>query len=98
MDYLRHLLNNILSFDNIVVKTIVAVWLYFAGIHTYLIANPILLVLDAITGVYSSIKKGNKFTSRYLKKGLLEKLGLCNSENIKISLKSMMIASTYFST
>ena len=76
MNYLKYLLNNIFSFNNIITKSLMALWLFFAGIHTYIIAIFALLIFDVITGIYSSINKGEKFTSRLLKKGLIEKLCL----------------------
>lgn len=101
MDYFKHLLNNIFSFDNIIFKAIVAVWLYFAGIQTYLIVIPVLIIFDVITGIYSSIKKGDKFTSRYLKKGLLEKLGLylilfLSSFSLEMVIKTIFPWESYF--
>ena len=50
-----------------------AAWLFFTCIHTYLYAVELLIVLDVVTGVYASTRKGEMFTSKFLKKGLLEK-------------------------
>lgn len=60
-----------------IIKTITsALWLYFAGIKLYLISIPILVLLDCITGIIASNKKGLPFTSKELKKGLLYKTAL----------------------
>ncbi|MBN9295388.1 MAG: phage holin family protein [Filimonas sp.] len=56
-----------------IIKSATAIWLYFAGIHNYLFIVFALTLLDVVTGVMASIKKGEKFKSRILRKGLLEK-------------------------
>lgn len=75
---LLNLFNNLTNLfkDNLVIKLMIAVWFYFTGIHVYLYCVFFLLTFDVATGITASIKKGDKFTSRYLKKGLLEKLAL----------------------
>jgi hypothetical protein len=52
MSYIQHLLTRIfLSLkDNIFIKAIVGIWLYFAGIHIYLEAIGALVIFDVITG------------------------------------------------
>ncbi|MBC7424971.1 MAG: phage holin family protein [Bacteroidia bacterium] len=78
LNYIKYLLSEIfLSLkDNLALKATVSCWLFFSGIHVYLYAVGALLVFDVITGIYASMLKGKKFTSRHLKKGLLEKLAL----------------------
>jgi hypothetical protein len=72
--YLQQILGKIFSvFDNIFIKAVAAVWLICAGIHTYLYAVAALLLFDVLTGIYASIKRGESFTTKILKKGLLEK-------------------------
>lgn len=75
--YIKYLLDKIFNFfDNVVIKAIISVWLFFSGIHSYIYAVFALIILDVATGIYASAKKGEKFTSEYLRKGLLEKLAL----------------------
>lgn len=76
MEYYKYLLNSIFSFNNIFIKSLVALWLYFSGIHIYVVAIACLLLIDVITGIFASRKNGIPFTSRLLKKGLIEKLAL----------------------
>ena len=76
MNYIYHLLQRIFSPSNYFIKLIIGVWLYFSGIHIYLEAIAALVIFDVITGIAASIKSGQKFTSEYLKKGLLEKVAL----------------------
>lgn len=51
-------------------------WMLFAGIHSYFYAVIAFTVIDVITGIAASLKKGEKFKSRILRKGLIEKLCL----------------------
>ncbi|MDO9374553.1 MAG: phage holin family protein [Ferruginibacter sp.] len=80
--YIEQLLLNLIeNFTNFfkynpAIKTIIAFFFYFAGIHVYLYCVFILVIFDVITGIKASMTKGEKFTSRFLKKGLLEKLAL----------------------
>lgn len=54
------------------------IWLLFAGIHTYIYATMALTIIDVITGITASIKKGEPFKSRILRKGLIEKVVIYN--------------------
>lgn len=77
-EYIKHLLIRTFTTisDNIFVKSAIGVWLYFSGIHVYFYCIGALVIFDVITGIYASIKQGRKFTSEYLRKGLLEKVAL----------------------
>lgn len=46
---------------------------YYAGIMVYLIAIGVLVVADIITGVWAAFKLGEKFSSKKLGKGLIQK-------------------------
>lgn len=78
--YYLQVLKNIISntvhapFWNNVLKVLLAGWLFFAGIHSYIFCILALTILDVVTGIIASIKKGNKFKSRILRKGLIEKV------------------------
>lgn len=76
--YIKYLLHKIFTAlsDNMLVKAALSAWLFFAGIHIYLYAVGSLVVLDVVTGIYASIRNDKPFTSKYLKKGLLEKVAL----------------------
>lgn len=71
-------LNVVYSFstDNIILKTLIASCLSFLNIASYIYAVFALVVIDVITGVIASIKKGESFKSKILKKGLVEKFFL----------------------
>lgn len=62
--------------DSSIVKGLLGVWLMLGGVHTYLYTIVALTVIDVITGVWKSLRQGEPFTSRKLRKGLLEKVGL----------------------
>lgn len=78
MAYIQHLLTRIFTSitNNIFIKILIGIWLYFAGIHIYLFCIGGLVIFDVITGIAASIKSGMPFKSQYLKKGLLEKVAL----------------------
>lgn len=80
MDYIKIILKNIWQFaidnSNGIIKALVAIWYFFAGIHMYIYAVIALSIVDVITGVLASSKRGEKFTSKKLKKGLLVKFAL----------------------
>jgi hypothetical protein len=66
------------SFDfstvpSIVFKAILTAVMGLAGIKIYLVSVFGLVILDVITGVMASIKKGEAFKSKILKKGLIDK-------------------------
>lgn len=67
---------NFSSYNGIIKATLAALWVYFAGVKLYLISIPVLVILDVITGIIASKKKGIPFTSKELKKGLLYKTAL----------------------
>ncbi len=58
------------------IALITACWMHFVGIHSYIYAVIALTVIDVATGIIASIKKGEKFKSRILRKGLIEKVCL----------------------
>src|SRR6478672_13961802 len=47
------------SDNNILTKLILALWVYIAGIHSYIYLTFTLILIDTAIGVYSSIKKGD---------------------------------------
>jgi toxin secretion/phage lysis holin len=59
-----------------ITKAIIAIWMFFGGIHLYIYSVLALTILDVITGIMASNKKGIGFSSRLLRKGLLEKTAL----------------------
>ena len=76
MNYVNHLLHRIFTTDYLLIKFVIAVWIFFSGIHLYLFCITGLITMDVITGILSSVKQGKNFTSEYLRKGLLEKTAL----------------------
>lgn len=64
---------HIKSHSEIILKALLAVFYFLAGIHIYIYAVLALAFIDVVTGIAASLKKGEKFTSRTLRKGLLEK-------------------------
>ncbi|MBC7425841.1 MAG: phage holin family protein [Bacteroidia bacterium] len=94
--YYKYLLSKIFLsiFDYRIVKAALAAWLFFTGIHTYLYAVAAVIILDVLTGIYAATRKGQTFTSKVLKKGLLEKtilyiILLGASLSMEMVLKSM---------
>ena len=79
------------SFWNNALKFILACWLYFAGIHTYIYCILALTVIDVTTGIFASLKRGEKFKSRILRKGLVEKVLLYNLMLISIFILELII-------
>lgn len=67
---------NQISTQNFLVKSIIAIWMFFTGIHVYIYAVFLLTLIDVITGTIASIKRGEAFKSKILKKGLVEKFFL----------------------
>lgn len=60
------------------VKALIFIWVLFAGIHIYLYSIITLTILDVVTGIIASVKKGEPFKSKILRKGLIEKVILYN--------------------
>ncbi|WPQ65506.1 phage holin family protein [Chitinophaga sancti] len=75
---IRKIIDNTIhaSLWNNILKILIAVWLFFAGIHTYIYCIIALTILDIATGIPASMKKGVPFKSRILRKGLIEKVVL----------------------
>ena len=50
-------------FENAAVigKALAAIWFFFTGIHMYLYAVIALTIVDVVTGVLASLKKGEPF-------------------------------------
>lgn len=78
MNYVKFLIRNLWNqfLDSGFHHGILAIWLMMGGVHTYLYTIVALTVIDVITGVWKSLRQGEPFTSRKLRKGLLEKVGL----------------------
>ncbi len=81
--YCKYILKGIWStlkhlFDpsGIVAKALIALVMFFSSIHSYFIAVLSLVVIDVFTGLIASYKTGVPFSSRKLRKGLIEKLCL----------------------
>ncbi|RZK45997.1 MAG: hypothetical protein EOO97_00030 [Pedobacter sp.] len=78
--YCKYILKGIghflVSSYDLLIKGLLALVLYFQGIHIYLMLVGALVLIDVTTGLYASLKRGEGFSSRKLRKGLLEKLAL----------------------
>lgn len=74
--YCKYLLQGLFTSDNLFIKALLAGWMFFSGIHAYLLAIPVFIMLDVISGVFASYRKGLPVTSKKLRKGLLEKISL----------------------
>lgn len=59
--------------SNVIFKTILTAVMGLAGIKVYLVSVFALVIIDVITGVMASIKKGESFKSKILRKGLIDK-------------------------
>lgn len=62
-----------LNTSNVIFKAILTAIMGLAGIKIYLLSVFLLVILDVITGVMASLKKGESFKSKILKKGLIDK-------------------------
>jgi len=62
-----------LKTSNIIFKAILTAIMGLAGIKIYLVSVFLLVIIDVITGIMASIKKGESFKSKILKKGLIDK-------------------------
>ena len=78
--YCKYILKGIghilVSSYDFLIKGLLALVLYFQGIHVYMYMVGALVLIDVATGLYASLKRGEGFSSRKLRKGLLEKLAL----------------------
>jgi toxin secretion/phage lysis holin len=59
-----------------ILAAVTAIVGYYAGIHIYLVAIGALVLADVITGVWSSFVSGEKFSSKKLSKGLIQKTAI----------------------
>jgi toxin secretion/phage lysis holin len=84
-DYIEHILSGLSRTlldiqTNWLLKGILAVVTaivgYYAGIHIYLVAIGALVLADVITGVWASFVSGEKFSSKKLSKGLIQKTAI----------------------
>jgi len=64
---------NVSSASNVVYKAILTAIMGLAGIKIYLVSVFGLVIIDVITGVMASIKKGESFRSKILRHGLIDK-------------------------
>lgn len=55
------------------VGAVTAIGVYYAGIQIYLVAIGALVVADVITGIWASFKQGERFSSKKLGRGLIQK-------------------------
>ncbi|RYF96301.1 MAG: hypothetical protein EOO00_03045 [Chitinophagaceae bacterium] len=67
------------------------IWLLTAGIRAYIFAVMVLTVIDVITGIIASVKKGEPFKSRVLRKGLLEKVLIYNLLMVSVFILEYII-------
>lgn len=58
------------------IKFLLSFWLFFAGIKIYFAYIFCLILIDVATGIPAALKRKEKFTSRILKRGLLQKTAL----------------------
>lgn len=94
------LLNILSNFKNSpliskIIKLILAGWMMFAGIHVYFYGILALTIIDVITGVMASIKKGEPFKSKILRKGLIEKGILYNLLMISVFVLEMILKTAF---
>jgi hypothetical protein len=83
MLYMKNILSDLcktfiqfFSRDGLVWKSIVALLMYFADIHLYVIAVLSLTAIDVFMGVWAARRRNEQITSRKLRKGLIEKAAL----------------------
>ena len=62
--------------DGWLFKAGTAVILFFGGIHMHIGVIVVLTVMDIAVGITAALKRGEKFSSRKLRRGLLEKFTL----------------------
>jgi hypothetical protein len=74
-----------------IIKLLIAFWMFFAGIHVYFYYIVGLTIIDVITGVIASIKRGEPFKSKILRKGLIEKGILYNLLMISVFFLEMIL-------
>jgi hypothetical protein len=59
-----------------IIKFLLSFWLLFAGIKIYFAYIFCLILLDIVTDIPAALKRKEKFTSRILKRALLQKTAL----------------------
>ncbi|SFW53147.1 phage holin family protein [Chitinophaga sancti] len=94
---IRKIIDNTIraSLWNNVLKLLVAIWLFFAGIHTYIYCIIALTFMDVATGIPASMKKGELFKSRILRKGLIEKIALYLIMLIAVFILELVVKSAF---
>lgn len=97
IEILQKLVNQVIhsTTTNNILKAIIASWLFFAGIHTYIYCVLALVFIDVITGIIASLKKGEEFKSRILRKGLVEKVILYNLLMISVFVLEIVIKTAF---
>ena len=97
IEILQKLVNQVINSTtaNNILKAIIAGWLFFAGIHTYIYCVLALVIIDVITGIIASLKKGEEFKSRILRKGLIEKVILYNLLMISVFVLEIVIKTAF---
>ncbi|GAA4326307.1 phage holin family protein [Flaviaesturariibacter amylovorans] len=76
MNYVKLLLQKLWNqfLEGSVFKAMIAIWIFFAGIHSYVYIITALTIIDVVTGLMKAVRISDPITSRKLRKGLLEKL------------------------
>lgn len=97
VEILQKLVNQVIhsTTANNILKAVIGSWLFFAGIHTYIYCVLALVVIDVVTGIIASIKKGEEFRSRILRKGLVEKVILYNLLMISVFVLEIVIKTAF---
>ncbi|RZK12920.1 MAG: hypothetical protein EOO46_01410 [Flavobacterium sp.] len=62
--------------NGMLVKGVIALVMFFSSIHSFFVIIMALVLMDVVTGLAAAYKSGEAFSSRKLRRGLLEKLCL----------------------
>lgn len=84
-------LSHLFDKDGWIVKTLIGLYFYFSGIHTYMAIIFALVCIDVVSGVIASVKKGDRFNSKKLRAGLLDKFLLYLLLMIAVFLTDMLL-------
>jgi hypothetical protein len=78
-----------------IIKFLLGVWAMIAGVHNFFYGITLLVVVDVISGILASLKKGEKFSSKKLRKGLLERFIIYNTMLIIIWVIESMVKQSF---